>query len=340
MEGPLYARANSMGTDSTNTRSSMTNTTTTTTTTTGNSMEALMKTFNYKNGLPLHPPIVKSIVRELNLAKAVKGPVKTFIFIGDNTTVGQGIIANVKKPKSGRPGTLDELVLNPKTNASYKHLIDSQGNWVTRNDVWVDWFQRTSGELSIGFGERNNMIGPEVGFGHCIGNHFDQQVLLIKPNLKSVLSDKNFFRPKHGSFDTLIKQIKSTTANIDYNFPDYTDKTGSEISGVVICYNINEKDLKQYAANLNQLITKLRQEFQNPELPIVIVGSGEASSKKLINIQQSVAKSPLIKFVDTRSFWPDKSKSPDKSPDRLFGNAESFYKIGHEAAEAMKLLCK
>ena len=36
------------------------------------------------------------------------------------------------------------------------------------------------GPLAPGFGSRDDAIGPELGFGHVVGEHLDEQVLLIK----------------------------------------------------------------------------------------------------------------------------------------------------------------
>jgi alpha-galactosidase len=48
-----------------------------------------------------------------------------------------------------------------------------------REDVWVKYFQQ-KGNLSVGYGQTRDRFGPELDFGHSVGDHFDEQVLLIK----------------------------------------------------------------------------------------------------------------------------------------------------------------
>ena len=291
------------------------------------------KTYSYKNGLPLHPPIVAVIMKELKLARPVKGPVKVFIMAGDSNVTGQGMIFDTIKPRAGRPGTLDELVL--KSKDKYKHLLNGK-NWAKRNDVWVKWQNKISGALSIGFGERGNMIGPELGFGHVIGNKSNQQVLIYKPYLNRP-SLGSFFT-KNGLYKSMMDQMKKSLKGMNADFPDYTSKTGFEIGGVVLSFGRNEKDAKSYAANLSRVITEMRKDLKNAHLPIVIMGTFSEGSKyaEIIKAQQAVAKKlPKVSFLDTRKFRADKTKSPDKSPERLYGNAESFYKIGEALGQEM-----
>jgi len=298
-------------------------------------------TYSYRSASqPLHPPIVKGIVKELKLAKPVKGPVNAFIMIGDEITLGNGLIRNSKQPQMGKPGTLDELVLKPETAASYKHLITADKKWASRNDVWVHSYNRNSGKLMVGLGGRGNMFGPELGFGFNMGAHLNQQVLIFKPDMRRTLTEKNYFRPEHGNYQTILQQIKTSIGNIDDTFPDYTSATGYKIAGLVINYSLKEKDLKTYGPNLIKLVTSLRKDLNIPKLPVVIVGAGQADKyAALIKIQQSsAAKLSNAKFIDASKFWPDIKKSSDKSPDRWYGNAESFYKLGFSIAEEMKKL--
>ena len=82
----------------------------------------------------------------------------------------------------------------------YKHLKDDKGQWTVRDDVWV-WYKPEngpvkSGPLTLGFtvyGGKHH-FGPELQFGHVIGHHFTEQVLLVKTAWggKSLYQD---FRP-------------------------------------------------------------------------------------------------------------------------------------------------
>lgn len=296
------------------------------------------KTYSYKGGTALHPPLVNSILKELNLFKPVNGPVKVYIMAGDSQISGQGLVADTKKPRAGKAGTLDELVLNPQTAARYKHLIDNK-SWSQRSDVWVSWEGKNTGKLSIGYGERGNMIGPELGFGHVMGDHITQQVLIYKANVgKTVLND---FFSKNGSYKNMLESIQDSFKNLAHSFPDYSDNTKYEICGLILSFGKDEKDLKSFENNLTKLINELRRDLKEPTLPVIVLGTGIEGSKytKTVQLQKSVAeKLNSVSFLDARPFWPDKSKSPDKSPERWFGNAESFYRLGTALAEEMKKL--
>jgi hypothetical protein len=51
--------------------------------------------------------------------------------------------------------------------------------WSTRQDVWINYLGK-HGDLTVGYGAPNEGFGPEFNFGHVVGNHFDEQVLIIK----------------------------------------------------------------------------------------------------------------------------------------------------------------
>jgi hypothetical protein len=100
-------------------------------------------------------------------------PVKVFILMGQSNMVGMGNVGPETKN-----GTLEYYC---KTEKKYPFLVDDAGKWVVRNDVrcamvtcdiHCDWLQP-------GFGARGR-IGPELAFGHVMGNYFDAPVLLIK----------------------------------------------------------------------------------------------------------------------------------------------------------------
>lgn len=51
--------------------------------------------------------------------------------------------------------------------------------WAEREDVWVD-FLGERGNLRVGYGRPERCFGPELGFGHVVGEALDAQVLLVK----------------------------------------------------------------------------------------------------------------------------------------------------------------
>ena len=89
---------------------------------------------------------------------------------------------------------------DPAKAPLFQHLKDSDGRWAVRDDVWVRYKRENgpllSGPLTVGFsvyGDRHH-FGPELQFGHVLGDYFDNQVVLIKTAWggKSLFQD---FRP-------------------------------------------------------------------------------------------------------------------------------------------------
>jgi lysophospholipase L1-like esterase len=92
-------------------------------------------------------------------------------------------------PLTNMPGTLTTVVAE---NPHYAFLRDDAGKWVTRNDValydaqpihnntkTIGHFLQVGG-VSYGGQQVSNAIGPDLMFGHVMGNHFDEPVLLLR----------------------------------------------------------------------------------------------------------------------------------------------------------------
>lgn len=92
-------------------------------------------------------------------------------------------------PLVNKPGTLATAVAeNPK----YAFLKDKVGEWVKRSDVVlydahpihnntkaVGHFLQV-GDVSYGGEKTINAMGPDLMFGHVLGNHFDEPVLILR----------------------------------------------------------------------------------------------------------------------------------------------------------------
>ena len=77
------------------------------------------------------------------------------------------------------PGTLKTVVA---TDGKFQHLVDENGNWVSRNDVWYKGLVTATANkwLSVGCGASANSIGPELQFGSIMGYYHDEPVLILK----------------------------------------------------------------------------------------------------------------------------------------------------------------
>ena len=294
------------------------------------------------------------------MIRPVNGPVQVFIMLGGWSHIGGGTVVDSVKPRAESPkGTLDDMVLNEATAATYSNLLDEHGKWATRPDVWLQFDRRgpRSGTLGIGYGgQYKRGIGSELSLGHALGNHFDKQVCIIKTTLNTPSLATDLQPPSTGktgnTYTLLTTQIEDSLAQLQNKFPDYTDDSGYEIAGLIINLGEQDKDAKVYAEYLPMLINDLRKDLETPELPVVIAATGSGGREKpdhpeIIKAQQSVAALPQFKnnvtYVETRDFWPSENARNayrHPSPERWYDNAESFYKMGEAIGAGLLKMVK
>lgn len=209
------------------------------------------------------------------------------------------------------PGTLTTLV---KEQGKFPYLIDQDGEWVSRNDVWYKGVVTATANkwLSIGCGAGESQIGPELGFGHLIGDFHDEPVLLLKtsqgnrglawdflppgseryevdgmvyagykdtaPSWKKGEEPKsvNWYAGKQ--YDDCVTAAKAVLADFDQNFPHWEGR-GFEIAGFVWFQGHKDTGSEVHAAryeqNLVRLIHSFRKDFDAPAAPfLVAVGCG------------------------------------------------------------------
>jgi len=309
---------------------------------------------------PLYPPIVRRIVEVLDIQRPVKSPVRVFVMVGGWTHIGEGAVIGRDGPRAGTPrGTLDHLVLDPSTAEAHRHLVTPEGRWATRSDVWVQFDRRftSSGALGVRFGgDRKRGIGPELGFGQILGDHFEEQVLILKTALgtPSLVRDLRPAgeRPAGKTYDRLIQQVRDGLANLTNRFPDYLEESSHLLSGLIINLGEQDDDAAQYGRLLPRLIVSLRRDLARSALPVVIVGTGIGGRESdrfahIIAAQQAAAALPrfagTIAFVDTRDFWPAKdarAAQHNAAPDRWYHNAASFHRMGVAIGDAMTALLR
>ena len=67
-------------------------------------------------------------------------------------------------------------------------------DWSEREDVWVNYLGH-HGNLTVGYASPSKCFGPEYNFGHAMGEHFEEQVLLIKTAWGGKSLGKDFLPP-------------------------------------------------------------------------------------------------------------------------------------------------
>jgi len=286
-------------------------------------------------------------------AQAGKSPVKVFILAGQSNMEGAGAVNASAKTRNGGQGTLQYLVKAPATAERFKHTVDAGGKWVVRDDVWI-WFLDRKGGLTVGYGAKSDRIGPEFQFGHFMGDHLDNQVLLIKTAWGGKSLQKDFRPPSSGGqvgpfYTEMIKHVKDVLGKLKRNFPDY-DGQGCEIAGFGWHQGWNDGctagAVAEYEKNMVNFIRDVRKDLGVKDLPFVIAnsgfgGRGQKNERRLgiMTAQAAAAANPEFKgtaiCVETRDFFRPGEVSPSKQVYHWNGNAETYFLIGDAMGKAM-----
>ena len=146
------------------------------------------------------------LILGLSAWSADKKPVKVFVLVGQSNLEGRGF-----------PEPLAWQVSQKKYRERYTHFIkdgdfeaftrkvaetkdpNDRGKpptylWSTRHDVWINYLGK-HGDLTVGYGAPREGFGPEFNFGHVVGNHFDEQVFLIKASWGGRALARGFLPP-------------------------------------------------------------------------------------------------------------------------------------------------
>jgi hypothetical protein len=292
---------------------------------------------------------------------------KVFILAGQSNMQGQGVV-EMDHPEyyNGGKGNLVYSMKHSPHKTMYTHLKDADGKWTVRDDVWVRHV-RPKGELHkgdltvgyTGYGGRSH-IGPELQFGHHVGNHYDQQVLLIKTAWGGKSLHKDFRPPSSGGetgvyYTKMLQEVQQALSNLNTDFPGYDESKGYEIAGFVWFQGWNDMFTdgapEAYEDNMVNLIKDVRAAWKSPALPVVIgeLGNGGENAgdkmKKVRQAQAAAAERPenggSVKFVSTTAFARPKELSPNTGHGHhWFGNAESYFLIGDALGKGMLDLLK
>ncbi|MEM7391953.1 MAG: sialate O-acetylesterase [Verrucomicrobiota bacterium] len=136
----------------------------------------------------------------------IKGPVKVFILAGQSNMEGRGFpepLAWQTTQKKFRE-RWTHFIKDGDFEAFNKKVKETRDPndwrkpptylWSTRQDVWINYLGK-HGDLTVGYGAPKNGFGPEFNFGHVMGNHYDEQVLLIKASWGGRALARGFLPP-------------------------------------------------------------------------------------------------------------------------------------------------
>ena len=308
-----------------------------------------------------------------SLLSARAATVKVFILAGQSNMEGQGFIAADPKRNGGK-GSLEFLVKDAATAPKFAHLVDAAGKWRVRDDVFIHYLQR-KGPLTVGYGAKETMIGPELGIGWVTGDAFKEPVLLIKCAWGGKSLGVDFRPPSAGKLpyslgektDAAMAQdpailgkyyretlalTKAALAQVKELVPGSDGKY--EVVGFGWHQGWNDRVTQpfndEYEKNMAHFIRDMRRDLGVPKLPFVIgetgmTGLGETHPRalSLMKAQAAVAEHAEFKgnvaFVGTKGFWRPVEASPSGQGYHWNTNAETYWLIGEAMGQAMlKLL--
>jgi alpha-galactosidase len=245
----------------------------------------------------------------LPLFAANPKPVKVFILAGQSNMEGKAKMSLVEYQAE-----------QPATRDLFKHWR-KDGKWIERDDVWIKFLDR-KGKLTVGYGSPK-CIGPELEFGTVVGDHYKDQVLLIKTawggrslyrdfrppsaampddkvleamltNLKKQKGKENATlddvkKPFGQAYRDMLKEVNDTLADLKKHFPGYEGQ-GYEIAGFVWFQGwndmINADSTAEYTQNLTHFIHDVRKDFKSSKLPFVIGQMGVDGEKPSANVKK------------------------------------------------------
>lgn len=299
----------------------------------------------------------------LAAAEEASKPFRVFILAGQSNMEGQAVADLAGKDYNGGRGTLLALLDDPEKARKVRHLRAADGSWTVRDDVWCRYKREREptivGPLTVGFSVYGGThhFGPELQFGHVLGDRLDEPVLLIKTAWGGKSLYKDFRPPSSGGetgpyYTKMIADVREALANLETDFPGHG--ADYELSGFVWYHGWNDgvdpqNAIPEYEANLVNLIRDVRSEFDAPNLPVVV---GELTGpwtdapegwSDLRKAQEAAVARPEFAgnavFVRTRNFVRRAEDSPNPGHGHHeFGNAETYFLVGDALGRGMLTL--
>lgn len=265
--------------------------------------------------------------------------VKVFVLLGQSNMLGFGRVG----PKETK-GSLEYMI---HEKGKYGFLKDDAGAWTTRKDVrYVHVMDQKGVDYKDmeKFGDQKNdwltvkgNFGPELGFGHVMGNALDEPVLVLKacignrslgwdllpPGSKQYEFEGKVYagykdvatswdkgaEPKAVNwyagrqYDADTAHAKAVLKNLKKYFPDYKDQ-GYEVAGFVWWQGHKDQNAahaSKYEENLVRLIQSLRKDFDAPGAKFVLAtGCGNPGTE---GFGKKIAEAQLA-MNDTKKY-PD-----------------------------------
>ena len=286
-------------------------------------------------------------------ADAAEEPVRLRVFLlaGQSNMEGQAVVdLDHEEHYNGGRGTLARVLADPAL-ARFDHLRDERGRWSARDDVHV-WYRTghdelKAGPLSIGFGvyPGAHHFGPELMFGHAMGDRFEDPVLLVKAAWGGKSLAKDFRPPSAGGdvgpfYTKTLSALREALERRGELFAG-AEELEPSLEGLVWFQGwndmVDEAATREYEENFVHLVADLRRDLDAPALPVVIAETGNCDNEELRGAQAAAARRlAAAAFVPTVEFRRPAEDSPNVGHGHhWFGNAESVLLIGEAMGRAM-----
>lgn len=223
------------------------------------------------------------------------------------------------------PGTLATLV---KHEAKYPYLMNDQGQWTERDDVWYRGVVTATGSHWLGV--KSGKIGPELGFGKVLGDAIDEPVLILKTSQGNRSLGWDFLPPGSAQYevdgkiyagykdspafwekgtepkpinwyagkqyDDCFQAAHEVLDNFDEQFPHWKGR-GYEIVGFSWWQGdkdrYNTEHATRYEQNLVRLIQTLRTEFNAPQAKFVCATLGQTEKSRAEGNEKLILEAQL-----------------------------------------------
>jgi len=239
---------------------------------------------------------------EIKLERGKKLPFKITYFTKQANGLGWIVRLDV-------PGALSTMV---KFNGMYPYLIDENRQWAARDDVWYRGVVTATGNRPLGVA--GGRVGPEIGFGHAVGNFVDEPVLILKTSQGNRSLSWDFLTPGSKQFeykgkiyagykesplswdkgtkpepinwyagkqyDDCFQAAHQVLDNFGKEFPHWKGR-GYKIEGFAWWQGDKDRYVEahavRYEQNLVRLIKTLRKEFKAPQAKFVVATLGQTA---------------------------------------------------------------
>jgi len=247
----------------------------------------------------------------------------------------------------------------------YQTLIEDDGTFRKRDDVFIRYGDRM-GPLTVGYGAKEDKLGPELGAGWVLGDLLEDDIVLIKSAYGGRTLGIDFRPPASGEgnysgikpshygweYRQMIQDFTDALKHLNFIYPAYNATKGYQLSG--FCWfqgwndMLNWDTVNEYEFNLVNLIRDLRRELDAPDLPMVIgelgmhgphpSGKGSDRVYAMRAAEKSVTVMPEFRdtsrFVATSSYMVMNGTTYNGGY-HYNGRADTYYHIGKAFGRAL-----